>query len=201
MARNLFIRKTAQLVVRPLVREDYAAWRLANSTMHPARNAWDYDNLPSEKLNRAFFAKFLRDRARRWKADKFYDFGIFLHGGTLVGFVALMDIGRGVFQNAYLGYRILNRHWGQGYGTEAVSAALDIGFRDLKLHRIEAGIEPANHRSIRLAKRLGMRLEGRKKRALYLRKRWVDILAYALTCEDLGIKFGGPTPDYENRHR
>lgn len=47
---------------------------------------------------------------------------------------------------------------------------IDIGFKDIKLHRIEAGIEPGNKRSIALAKSLKMRREGLKKRPFSLEK-------------------------------
>jgi hypothetical protein len=73
--------------------------------------------------------------------------------------------------------------------SKAVRAAIDIGFRDLNLHRIEAGVEPGNIRSIRLARKMKMRREGLKKRAIYLRGRWVDLIVYTLTSEDLGYRF------------
>ena len=66
-------------------------------------------------------------------------------------------------------------------------------FKDIKLHRIEAGVEPGNRRSIRLAKSLGMRREGLKKRAIFLRGEWRDLLMFTLTSEDLGIKFNSKT--------
>lgn len=46
-------------------------------------------------------------------------------------------------------------HWGQGLATEGGSAALDFGFRKLALKSIISLIFPENHRSIRLAERLG----------------------------------------------
>lgn len=100
-----------------------------------------------------------------------------------------MDISRSISQTCFLGYRIFNAHWDQGYAKEAVKAVIEIGFRDLKLHRIEAGIEPNNTRSLRLAKSLKMRREGVKKRALFIRNTWIDLVMYTLTCEDLGRKF------------
>jgi ribosomal-protein-alanine N-acetyltransferase len=96
-----------------------------------------------------------------------------------------MDITRGVFQSAYLGYRIFNRYWGTGYGTEAVKATTQIAFKDLNLHRLEAGIEPKNIRSIKIVKRVGFRNEGLSKSRLFLRNQWVDIALYTLTTEDL----------------
>jgi ribosomal-protein-alanine N-acetyltransferase len=111
--------------------------------------------------------------------------------GELIGFVALMEVVRGVSYTCFLGYRIFSPHWGQGYAKEAIRAVIDIGFKDLKLHRIEAGVEPSNIRSIRTARSLKMRKEGLKKRALFLRGKWVDLVIYTITTEDAGYKFRG----------
>lgn len=114
---------------------------------------------------------------------------MFKKRGELIGGVSLMEVSRAISQTCFLGYRIFNGHWGQGYAKEAVKAVIDIGFQDLKLHRIEAGIEPNNKRSLQLAKSLKMRREGVKKRALFLRNKWVDLAMYTLTCEDVGRRF------------
>lgn len=102
-----------------------------------------------------------------------------------------MEVTRGVSQTCFLGYYLYNNYWGRGWAKEAVKAALDIGFKDLKLHRIEAGIEPSNRRSLKLARSLKMRREGVKKRAIHLRGEWVDLVMYTLTTEDIGLKFKG----------
>jgi ribosomal-protein-alanine N-acetyltransferase len=70
-------------------------------------------------------------------------------------------------------------------------AVIKLGFTKMKLHRIEAGVEPTNLRSIRLARSLKMRKEGLKKRALFLGGKWIDIVIYALTTEDVKMKFRG----------
>ena len=102
-----------------------------------------------------------------------------------------MDVLRGVGQSAYLGYFISNRFWGRGFGKEAVLAMIDIAFRDIKLHRIEAGIEPSNRRSILLVRSIGLRKEGLKRRAVFLRGYWNDLVMYSATCEEFGIKWKG----------
>lgn len=50
--------------------------------------------------------------------------------------------------------------WGRGLALEAARAALDHAFGTLRWPRAVSLIHPANHRSIRLAERLGGRLEG-----------------------------------------
>ena len=131
----------------------------------------------------------LKTQKKNRDDDYFFDFGIFLKDGTLVGGVSIMDISRQIFQNAYLGYRIFNNQWGKGYGKEAVKLAIDIAFRDLNLHRLEAEIEPTNKRSIALAKSIGMEREGYSRKRLYLRDQWLDMVLYVARSEDFGIKW------------
>jgi ribosomal-protein-alanine N-acetyltransferase len=186
------IRRTKRIIVRPLQASDYKAWTDAHTTMLPARNTWDMGNKAETEVAFSRYRKLLKVQANDRRRDFVYDLGIFdRKTGVLVGGVAAMEIQRGVGHSAYLGYRIFNRHWRKGYAKEAVKAMFDIAFKDLKLHRLEAGIEPGNRRSILLAKRLGLRREGLKRRAIFLRNQWVDLLVFAVTCEELGYKFRG----------
>ncbi len=187
-----FERTTERLVVRSMRASDESAWRAAWSEMLPARNRWDVGPRALSELTSAAFSEQLAVEARRREAGTHFPLVVVRRDdGALVGNVGIVDVVRGLAQGAFLGYRIYNRHWGLGYAGEAVRAAIDVAFLDLGLHRVEAGIEPHNRRSIRLARSLGMRLEGRKKLAAYLRGSWVDLMVYALTCEDLGYRFQG----------
>lgn len=183
------IRKTRRLVIRPLQAKDYKAWKEANLQMSKPQNTWDFGPRLPETLNRSDYNNILRTQAKNRKQDYIYDLAVFDKKGRLIGGVSLMEVSRSISQTCFLGYRIFNSHWGQGYAKEAVKAIIDIGFKDLKLHRIEAGIEPNNRRSLNLAKSLKMRREGVKKRALFLRNKWVDLVMYTLTSEDVGRKF------------
>lgn len=69
-----------------------------------------------------------------------------------------------------------------------VQEILKIGFKDLNIHRIEAGIEPKNKRSLALAKSVGLRREGLSKRRLFLNSEWLDMNIYAMTADELGFK-------------
>ncbi len=182
-------RSTARLQIRPLELMDFDKWKTAHLTMAKSKNTWDYGPKSSDQLTKRNFKKIISLQEKRRRMDTFYDFGVFDKSGTFVGIVSAMEVSRGISHTAFLGYRIFNTHWNRGFGKEAVRAMLDIAFQDLKLHRIEAGIEPKNLRSIRLAKSLRMRREGIKRRAVFLRNQWVDLVMYSLTTEDIGIKF------------
>jgi RimJ/RimL family protein N-acetyltransferase len=60
-----------------------------------------------------------------------------------------------------LGWMIRRAAWGQGYATEAAARALAHAFTDLGRERVISLIRPDNHPSVRVAERLGERLEGR----------------------------------------
>lgn len=184
-------RKSKKVRIRPLELTDYKAWREAYLTMSSLpRNQWDHlAKKEKNELNQKDFKKFIKQRKENFKKDEIYNFGIFLNDGAYVGTVSLMDISRGLFQNAYIGYSIFNNHWGKGYGKEAIKLAIDIAFRDLNLHRVEAGIHPKNKRSIGLAKFAGLKKEGVSKKRLYIDNKWIDLYLYAATSETFSIRW------------
>lgn len=60
------------------------------------------------------------------------------------------------FDETEVGWVLRPDAWGQGFATEAGRACLNWGFRDLTVPYITAMIVSDNHRSIRVAERLGM---------------------------------------------
>ena len=59
-----------------------------------------------------------------------------------------------------LGWALVREFWGRGYALEAARAALREAFESLEWPRVISLIDPDNTRSVRLAQRLGERLEG-----------------------------------------
>ena len=60
-----------------------------------------------------------------------------------------------------LGWMLRRQFWGRGYATEGARAALDFGFTRLGQPQVISLIQPENAASIRVAERLGERLETR----------------------------------------
>lgn len=87
-------------------------------------------------------------------------------------------------QSTYLGYYISADFAGQGLMFAGMRLAIDYAFDTLKLHRIEANIQPENTRSINLVKRLGFTKEGFSPRYLYINDEWRDHERWALTVEN-----------------
>jgi ribosomal-protein-alanine N-acetyltransferase len=103
---------------------------------------------------------------------------------AIVGFLNLSEIVRGSFQSAYLGYGAVAAFARQGYMTDALRLLLEDAFGRLRLHRVEANIQPGNAASISLVERGGFRLEGLSPRYLKIAGRWRDHERWAILSED-----------------
>jgi len=101
-----------------------------------------------------------------------------------VGVFNLSEIVRGSFHSAYLGYYGFAPHAGQGYMREGMALVLVATFRELKLHRVEANVQPANARSISLVRAAGFTREGYSRRYVKIAGRWRDHERWAILAED-----------------
>lgn len=103
--------------------------------------------------------------------------------GQPMGAVNLSEIVRGALQGCFMGYYIAAAYARQGYASEALALALDYAFGPLKLHRIEANIQPSNIASCKLVRRLGFRQEGFSPRYLFIAGAWRDHERWAMLAE------------------
>jgi len=104
--------------------------------------------------------------------------------GSIAGVFTVSQIVRGAFQSAFLGYYANAAFAGQGYMRAGIELVLDLSFGALRLHRLEANIQPANAASIALARAAGFRLEGYSPRYLLIGGQWRDHERYALTADE-----------------
>lgn len=110
--------------------------------------------------------------------------------GAIMGFFNLSQIVRRGFQNAYLGYAVGESFAGQGYMREGLELVLHNAFTTLRLHRVEANIQPTNVRSLALAQGAGFRREGFSPRYLKIGGRWRDHERWAILAEDWRTRTG-----------
>jgi [ribosomal protein S5]-alanine N-acetyltransferase len=103
---------------------------------------------------------------------------------AIIGATNMSQIFHGGFKNAYLGYYLFAEFAGNGYMTEALKLMLGFAFGALKLHRLEANIQPHNTASIELVKRCGFTKEGYSRKYLKIGGKWRDHERWAIIRED-----------------
>lgn len=124
-----------------------------------------------------------KNLSKREKDEK-YSFGIFLkETNGLIGGISLSEILRGPLQSCFIGYDLDKPHNGKGYMTEAVRLLVDFGFKELKLHRIEAGVMPHNLGSIRVLEKAGFQKEGIARKNVEINGKWEDHQVLAIINE------------------
>jgi [ribosomal protein S5]-alanine N-acetyltransferase len=138
-------------------------------------------NKVSPPASRASFAGYV---ARCERADFDGSFVCLRMTDAIVGVYNLSQIFRGNFRNAYLGYYVGKPYAGLGLMADGLELVLRRAFHTLRLHRLEANLQPSNHTSRALVERAGFRLEGFSPRYLKVGGRYRDHERWALTVED-----------------
>jgi ribosomal-protein-alanine N-acetyltransferase len=98
----------------------------------------------------------------------------------LAGMINLGHIVYGALRSAYTGYYVFAGCERQGLMREGLTAAVRQAFSQLKLHRLEANIQPGNTASIALARSCGFKLEGYSPKYLKIAGRWRDHERWAI---------------------
>lgn len=81
---------------------------------------------------------------------------------------------------AEIGYMILPEFNGKGIVTEAVKAVVKYGFEEIKLHSIEAVIDPDNIASAKVLEKNGFIKEAHLKENEFFEGRFLDSVIYSL---------------------
>jgi ribosomal-protein-alanine N-acetyltransferase len=100
--------------------------------------------------------------------------------GAVAGSVNLNSVIRGRYQGASLGYAAFAPSAGKGYITEGIAAVMEYAFTELRLHRLEACIQPGNKASLAVVQRLGFHFEGVSPDYLYIDGDWRDHERWAI---------------------
>jgi ribosomal-protein-alanine N-acetyltransferase len=79
--------------------------------------------------------------------------------GRLIGTICLWNI-QPVNHRAEIGYELHPDYWGQGVIKNALPKVIKYAFRTMKLHSLEADLDPANLASARVLERTGFVKEG-----------------------------------------
>lgn len=72
------------------------------------------------------------------------------------------------------------QYWHKGVGGEAWDLVLKYGFEILNLHRVYCGLVASNAPMLKLARKFGMKLEGRRRQAFFKNGHYDDILEFGI---------------------
>jgi ribosomal-protein-alanine N-acetyltransferase len=162
----------AQVTIRPPTLRDWPAFQAAVQRSRPLHYSW----VAPPNTRKKFEAY-----VERMASDSHRGFLVVLRGpGDLVGAIHLNNIVRGALQGAFLGYYAFSPHAGKGLMREGMLLVLTHAFQKLKLHRLEANIQPANRASIALARSCGFKREGYSPLYLKINGRWRDHERWAI---------------------
>jgi [ribosomal protein S5]-alanine N-acetyltransferase len=89
-------------------------------------------------------------------------------------------------RRAELGYLLAKAHWSQGLMREVLPHVVHFGFTVMRLHRIEARVDPRNTGSVRLLQRLGFRQEGLLRDAALSQGAYCDTVLMGLLEDEWG---------------
>lgn len=125
-----------------------------------------------------------------WSEEKktnprnFYTFSIDLNtDNKFIGLIAL-NLAKANYKKGKIWLKLHSNYWNQGYGTESLKEMLKFGFRQLQLHRIEAGCAVQNIPSKKIIEKAGMIQEGLFRANLPIRGQWVDNYEFAMLDTD-----------------
>jgi [ribosomal protein S5]-alanine N-acetyltransferase len=86
---------------------------------------------------------------------------------------------------AEIGYALNRKFWGKGFITETLKTMVDFGFKKLKLHSIEANVNPQNEKSIKALKKTGFKKEAYFRENYYFNGKYFDSKIYCLLETDI----------------
>ena len=169
---------TLRVLIRPPTSADCAAFIAATRRSHALHQGW----ITPKATTRTEFFKYLE----RFDGKNNYGF-LVIHreyANDLVGVININNVVRGAFQSGALGYYAFSPYAGQGLMFEAMRLVIAHAFGKLKLHRLEANIQPENRASIALVKKCGFTREGVSRRMLKICGKWRDHERWAILAED-----------------
>lgn len=164
-----------RLVIRKFEAEDWQA------VYEYTSNADVMTYIPEGVFTEEDAKKFVEENS----GDKAEKFAVVLKDeNILIGHIAFYNVFGG--HTYEIGWVFNPKFYNKGYASEAAYAALNYGFKELKLHRIIATCQPENPPSYRVMEKIGMRREGHFKKCIPNGNEWWDEYYYAILDEEFG---------------
>jgi RimJ/RimL family protein N-acetyltransferase len=136
------------------------------------------DKVPAKTKKDAYsFIKIVHDAEKNFNG---ITWGITLKNETkVIGTIGFWRMEKEHFR-AEIGYVLHPDYWEKGITHEALSEAIKYGFEVMKLHSIEANVNPANTASIKLLEKNGFEREAYYKENYFFNGRFLDSAVYSL---------------------
>lgn len=136
------------------------------------------DRAPAESLNDAH--SFIKLITRQEKYNEAVTWAITIKGNPkLIGTICYWNI-KPEHYRAETGYVLLPEYHGKGIMHEALVVVLNYGFNVMKLHSIEANVNPANQASIKLLEKNKFVREAYFKENYFYEGKFMDTAIYSL---------------------
>ncbi len=110
--------------------------------------------------------------------------------GELLGSCGLFKWNRG-WRSCTLGHELSRPAWGQGFMREALNCALEWGYVQMALNRVEAQVHPENTPSLNVVRGLGFVEEGRLRQAGFWLGEYHDLIQFSLLQRERGAPSAG----------
>ncbi len=171
---------TGRFVLRPFRRRDSDALNEAvRSSIHELHEWLPWAHLA---YGRVEASNYIRESIKAWKETKAYDYAIGNRTddtGLHLGNVSIWFVSRG-FRTGEIGYWVRTDRAARGIATEVSARLVQIGFEQLRMHRIVLRIAVGNRASERVAEKLGFVREGILREELKVRGSWMDHTVYSM---------------------
>lgn len=148
--------ETERLILRMWREEDFEAY----ARIHGDGEVMRFLGPTGEPLSRMEAWRHLATMVGHWHLRGYGHWAVEeKSGGALVGRIGFLNPeGWPGFE---LGWTLGREHWGRGYATEGARRALAYAFTEMNREHVISLIQPGNRNSIRVAERMGEKLEGR----------------------------------------
>lgn len=142
------------------------------------------DKFGSKEEFRSYFEEVIKNNLSKNKRAV-YTYVVFLLDDNFAG-IAEIEIN---YKNNHggigeIGYYILPDYWGNGYGPEIAKLLLEIGFWDIKLHRLYGRCNVNNIASQKVMEKIGMTKEGELRKVRFKDNEWVNEYMYGILLEE-----------------
>jgi len=171
---NSFL-KTQRLILEPLTQkhlsDEYVSWLNDNEVCKYNR----HQTIPNTKEKTLSYINSLTNNLSS------IVFAIIEKESSLhIGNIALQNVDY-INSNADISIIIGEKSaWGKSYATECYRAIISYAFYTLNLHRVYIGTHEKNIAMQKVAKKIGMKEEGRKREAIFKDGQYYDLIQYGL---------------------